>query len=118
MLSCAGPTMNINVPGKISGKPSDTPIERPIAVGRSAATSSATAAPSGSAGAPMAARGDAVSLTEDARLLQQTAAAAAAAPDIDMDRVDSVRRELAEGRYQIDAEAIAAKLLKTEWELS
>ena len=110
MLSCAGPTMNINVPGKISGKPSDTPIERPIAVGRSAAT--------GSAGAPLAARGDAVSLTEDARLLQQAAAAAAAAPDIDMDRVDSVRRELAEGRYQIDAEAIAAKLLKTEWELS
>lgn len=99
---------------KISG----TPIDRHIPVSRTTATGSVTTAASGGSSAAAAPRGDALSLTGDALLLQQAAAAAAAAPDVDMNRVDSVRRELADGSYKIDPEAIAAKLLKTEWELS
>lgn len=84
------------------------------------ATSSVTSAEHQTVTKPAAGtppRGDALSLTADAQLLQQTQSAARGAPDVDSKRVDDVRRALADGSYRADAKAIAARLLKTEWEI-
>lgn len=78
------------------------------------------AAQTQAAGQPGAApvRDDAVSLTPDAQLLQQARQAAADAPAVDQKRIDAIRQSLRDGSYSVDAKVIAAKLLKTEWELS
>lgn len=61
--------------------------------------------------------GDSLSLTADAQLLQQTASAASAASGVDPARVAGVSAELANGSYRIDPQAIAARMMKSEWEL-
>lgn len=61
--------------------------------------------------------GDSVRLTRDAVLLQQTANAANEASGIDPARVARVSAELASGSYKIDPQAIAARMMKSEWEL-
>ncbi|WP_051362405.1 flagellar basal body P-ring formation chaperone FlgA [Solimonas soli] len=79
------------------------------------------ATPASGGGSPAsggtAPRGDSLSLTDDALLLQQTAAAASAASGFDQAKVDAVSRELASGSYKIDPQAIAARLVKTEAEI-
>lgn len=79
------------------------------------ATVMTTAAGKPDGGSP---RGDAVSLTRDAQLISETRIAAQNAPAVDQQRIDAVRQSLRDGSYQIDARSIAARLLKTEWELS
>lgn len=64
-----------------------------------------------------AARGDSLSLTRDAQLLQLTANAANESSGIDPARVATVSAELANGTYKIDPQAIAARMMKSEWEL-
>jgi negative regulator of flagellin synthesis FlgM len=66
---------------------------------------------------PAAATGDSLSLTPDALLMQQAANAAGDASGIDAGRVASVSAELANGSYRIDPQAIAARMMKSEWEL-
>ncbi len=66
---------------------------------------------------PGAAATDSVQLTGDARLLQQVEKDVAASPDIDQAKVSALRQTIAEGRYRPDADAIAGKLLRSEWEL-
>jgi negative regulator of flagellin synthesis FlgM len=60
---------------------------------------------------------DSVSLTRDSLLLQQAADAVSASSGFDTARVASVSAELHNGTYRVDPQAIAAKMMKTEWEL-
>lgn len=62
-------------------------------------------------------RGDSLSLTRDAQLLQLAANAANESSGIDPVRVATVSAELANGSYKIDSQAIAARMMKSEWEL-
>ncbi|MFA5942015.1 MAG: flagellar biosynthesis anti-sigma factor FlgM [Sinimarinibacterium sp.] len=61
---------------------------------------------------------DSVRLTDDAKLLQQAERAAAEAPDVDERRVAEIKQAVADGTYQVDPKAIAAKLARMEWDLS
>lgn len=98
---------------KINGGPIDSyaPLARP-----SAASAGKTD------GKPVqintsASRGDSLSLTADAQLLQLAASAANESSGIDSTRVASVSAELANGTYKVDPQAIAAKMMKSEWEI-
>ncbi|AXQ30410.1 flagellar biosynthesis anti-sigma factor FlgM [Solimonas sp. K1W22B-7] len=80
----------------------------------------ATAAqPNASTGKPAVpvAAGESVKLTGEAQLLAQTGKAASAAPDVDMKKVSEIRDKVRDGRYQVNAERVAAKLTRYEWEL-
>ncbi len=61
-----------------------------------------------SAGQP----GDKVSLSPQARELIKAQQALAALPDIREDKVAEIKTRLAEGRYQIDSDGIAAKMIR------
>lgn len=82
-------------------------------------TSATAAGKTGGKQAPVVttARGDSLSLTTDAQLLQLTANAANEASGIDPARVASVSAELANGSYKVDPQAIAAKMMKSDWEI-
>jgi len=62
--------------------------------------------------------GDSLKLTDDALRLSAVAKAAAASPDLDLERVADIRERLQDGRYQIRAEVIATRLARLEWELA
>ena len=55
-----------------------------------------------------------VDLTSDAVRLGKLDQALAAAPDIDVERVESIKSAIADGSYEIDAERIASALLKLD----
>ena len=83
----------------------------------------ARSAEAGGKNAPAQAResvasSDSVRLTDDAKLLQQAERAAAEAPDVDESRVAQIKQAVADGTYQVDPKAIAAKLARMEWDLS
>jgi negative regulator of flagellin synthesis FlgM len=60
----------------------------------------------------------AVVITETARQLAALETALAGLPAINDSRVAAVRRAMEEGRYQIDPQRIADKLLRTEQDLA
>lgn len=60
---------------------------------------------------PPARREDSVALTVDAQLLQQVQQQAREHSGVDDQKVAEIRRELAEGRYTVDAQAVAARLM-------
>lgn len=62
--------------------------------------------------------GDRLQLTDDAVLLQQLERAVAETPAVDSRRVAELRRALADGSYRIDAQSIATKLARFEWQLA
>lgn len=55
-----------------------------------------------------------VQLSLGASSMQALHAKAAAAPEIDQGRVDAIRQALLDGRYQVDAQALAGKLMSFE----
>jgi negative regulator of flagellin synthesis FlgM len=59
-----------------------------------------------------------VQITDQARQLASLEHAVNSLPVVNESRVAEIRLALEEGRYQIDAERIADKLLRTENELS
>lgn len=61
---------------------------------------------------------DSVSLTGDAVMLAELRERLDKAPVVDGKRVAETRLALAGGRYEIDAQRVADKLLRFEWELS
>jgi negative regulator of flagellin synthesis FlgM len=61
---------------------------------------------------------DSVRLTGDAVMLAELGEQLAAAPAVDGQRVAEARLALAEGRYEINEQRIADKLLRFEWGLS
>lgn len=63
-------------------------------------------------GAAAATPGVAVSVSTQTRSLGQ-----AAAPEMNLSKVDAIRQAIAEGRFQVNAEAIADKLLANAQEM-
>lgn len=57
---------------------------------------------------------DTVSLTDSAALLQKIEAVLADVPVVDTQRVENIRKALANGTYEIDATRVAEKLLSFE----
>ena len=55
-----------------------------------------------------------VDLTSNAVRLGKLDQALAAAPDIDVERVEAIKTAIADGSYEIDAERIASALLKLD----
>ncbi len=80
-----------------------------VAADRPASTAVASAAP--------AAPADKVSLTGDAVRMQQLDKAVNEGPKVDSARVSSIKRAVASGRYQVNAEKVAAKLTRFEWDM-
>jgi negative regulator of flagellin synthesis FlgM len=62
--------------------------------------------------------GDQVALSPEARRLQSLQAASASTPDVDMAKVERIRLEIAEGRYPIDADQLAGRMLELERNLA
>ncbi|MFP4080380.1 MAG: flagellar biosynthesis anti-sigma factor FlgM [Ectothiorhodospira sp.] len=65
-------------------------------------------------GATATGPGDQVTLTETARRLSDLEQNAAAQPEVDSQRVEALRQAIAEGRYEVDAQSVAEKLINTE----
>lgn len=84
----------------------------PKVSGDKAATNVASAAPPAPA-APV----DKLSLTGDAVRLQQLDKAASKEPVVDSRRVVAAKDAIAGGRYRVDAQAVAGKLSRLEWEM-
>lgn len=78
------------------------------------ASSPTTAASAKVAPAPIA---DSVKLTGEGRYLHQLNAVIKALPTASEARVQRIQAALRDGSYQIDPQAIASKLARTEWEL-
>ena len=57
---------------------------------------------------------DTVSLTDSAALLQKMEAAMADAPVVDTQRVEGIRKAIANGSFEIDSTRVAEKLLSFE----
>lgn len=60
---------------------------------------------------------DKVTVTDTATRIRQLEASLASLPDIDNERVQAIRQAISEGSYRIDADRIAANLLKLEKDL-
>ncbi len=57
---------------------------------------------------------DQVQLSQEAQKLGQLQAKINAAPDVNLEKVNEIRRAIAEGRFQINADKIAENLLNQE----
>lgn len=69
---------------------------------------------SGSAPASASSRGDRVSVSRDAMLRTEAFSSAMSAADVRQEKVDSIKDQLATGRYKIDNRRIATKLVQSE----
>ena len=81
--------------------------------GRGAKTHSG-AATTASDGASKTASTDSVVLTDRSQLLERIEKTLAAMPAIDRERVEAVKADIAEGRYEIDVDNIAEIMLRSE----
>lgn len=70
-------------------------------------------APQGEA-RPGAGGGDQVTLTDTARRLSDVVRTASAQPAVDKERVEQIRQAIQEGRYEVNSQRIAEKLMNTE----
>lgn len=61
-----------------------------------------------------AAKGDTVSVSQDALLLTEARRAAQNAPDVRSDKVEALRLQVADGDYRPDSKLIAAALIREE----
>ena len=69
------------------------------------------------AGTPDRARADSVQLTDTATRLAELQNEVAAAEGVDLERVDAIRQQIADGSYEVDADRIADALMTMEKEL-
>ena len=90
---------------------------RPVQAGTEKTVSRASDAVSSPAEAAVAA-GSPVRITDQARQLASLEQAVQSMPVVNESRVAQIRLALEEGRYQINPERIADRLLRTEQELS
>lgn len=72
--------------------------------------------PAAERGGERPAGNDTVALTDGARLLERVEGKLADAPAVDVQKVESVKAEIADGSYQVDDRAIAEKLLQSDRE--
>lgn len=107
--------INGKLPG-LDGKPAGRADGDGASARRAGATG--TTGPSGSS-APVrdASTDEAVTLTRTAIELQQLEAQLRDTPGVDVERVESIRQAIADGRYTIDAGSLVDSLLKSEREL-
>jgi negative regulator of flagellin synthesis FlgM len=90
---------------------------RPVQVGTDKSVSRARDGAASPAETAKAAAGSPVSITDKARTLAALEQALQATPVVNEARVAEVRLALEEGRYQVNPERIAAKLLRMDQEL-
>lgn len=90
-------------------RPVQTGAEKPVSRAGDAVSASAPAA---------AASGSPVSITDQARRLASLEQAVHSLPVVNEARVAQIRQAIEEGRYQVQPERIAEKLLRAEQELS
>ncbi|MEM9531334.1 MAG: flagellar biosynthesis anti-sigma factor FlgM [Pseudomonadota bacterium] len=64
-----------------------------------------------------AAAADQVSLTLEARAINQITDVAKGEPEVDVAKVEAIRAELASGEFQIDSRSIAEGLIRSDAEL-
>ena len=60
---------------------------------------------------------DSVQLTDTASRLAELQAEVAAAKGVDIDRVEAIRQQIADGSYEVDADRVADALMTMEKEL-
>lgn len=94
--------------GKAGNKVEDTGANRKI-------SDSSPASP-GAAGVP-ASRNDTVELTSSAKLLERLDKTLSSLPVVDSQRVEDVKTAIANGQYEIDADAIADAMIRFEQSL-
>ena len=58
--------------------------------------------------------GDSVRLSHQAQLLMEASRAAQGAPDVRQDKVEALRRQVADGTYQVDSRLLAEQLIREE----
>ncbi len=75
-----------------------------------------TSAPDNKNAAP-ASVGDTVELTSGGKLLEKLEKTLTSLPDVDRARVDAVKSQIENGEYQIDADRIAAAMLRLDQEI-
>jgi negative regulator of flagellin synthesis FlgM len=90
---------------------------RPTPIGADRKVSSASDATAAPAQSPVAASSP-VRITDQARQLAALEQAVNEVPVVNEARVDAIRLAIEEGRYEVDPERIADKLMRTERELS
>ena len=99
--------MNSKING-VAGGPPRLDSNKPAA---GAESSSRPAAPSAGA------RADEISLTDSAQLMVRLEKALEELPVIDRERVESVKQAIADGSYAVDAERVAAEVLRMELDI-
>jgi negative regulator of flagellin synthesis FlgM len=67
--------------------------------------------------APDRARADSVQLTDTAAKLAELQAEVSSADGVDLERVEAIRQQIADGSYEIDADRVADALMTMEREL-
>jgi negative regulator of flagellin synthesis FlgM len=68
-------------------------------------------------GKPASGGGDAVDFSATASNLKRIEAQLKDTPDVDRSRVDALRQKIESGGYQVDADRLAAKLVRLEQDL-
>jgi negative regulator of flagellin synthesis FlgM len=63
---------------------------------------------------PAGVKNDSVELSHESQLLKSLEAKIIGAPDVDSDKVASVRQAIADGSYSVNADRIASKILATD----
>ena len=99
---------DIGMLNKINDKPGETGNTRKV---------TSETAHSGKDVRSQAASSDTVELTSSAKLLERLEKTLAGMPEINQGRVEAVRTSIENGDYVIDADKIAAALLRTDREL-
>lgn len=97
--------MNSKING-VGGSPPRIDSSKPAATSRPAPGEAAATTPS-----------DAVSLTDSAQLLVRLEKALADVPVIDRVRVETIKSAIADGTYAVDADRVAAEVLRMETDL-
>ncbi len=103
---------------KINGqgfRPVDTAGARRSEAGKGARTGSSTGtAGTAAATGTSSGSGDTISITRSGLLMNQLQEVVQGAPVVDSNRVDAIKDAIASGRYEIDNQKIADKLLQFE----
>ena len=67
---------------------------------------------------PVASTADKVTMTRQAEQLQKLDELVRNTPDVDQEKVDRIKTQIAEGKFQIDSDAIASRIIQQEQELN
>ena len=79
-----------------------------------AQSSGATKAPEASSASPPQGSNDSVSLSGEAQVLQRLTDQINAAPDVDLDKVEAIKQAISEGRFEVNPEKIAERMLEQD----